>query len=226
MQMGNLGGIMGKLFSLLVVCLGAYHVALADVSSEQNKHLIENCIAQPAVISAWRVSSNSSSDRVFVSEGKIYIELGVQLRYQHYFSSEEFTQAVQLMEGAREEIEKYYASQGVYLQLTFDHARYDATSRAGHPQPQNRDHVVYIRRETGEHMKSVYWGVNFSWSQKDRGAILSHEVAHLMGLKDEYETRLAERIGEEDNIMNNWDAPGARFYPHQIAQLIAPICGE
>ena len=220
-----------KIVISIGLCLSLFnHTAQASLKDTVQQGMnrfpqISECLhKESAGRSVWRNTNQISSDRIFIENDMIHIDLSVQLRYQHYFSPDELALAMELIEETRSHIEQFYATQGLRLHLTFYHAPYDSTSLAGHPQPPERSHVVYIRRNTGEHMKSLYWGVNFSWSNTERAAIYTHEVSHLLGLKDEYRTALAERIGEEDNIMNNWDAEYARFYPHQIDTLIAPLC--
>lgn len=171
-----------------------------------------------------RFKNQESTDYVGIENGLITIKAAVQLRYQHYYSNKELSLAQELIEEARESIEDFYRKYNLNLQLTFHHAPFDSLSMSPHPMPPKQSYVVYIRKNTGEHMKSVYWGVNFDWPAKPRAMIYTHEFSHKLGLKDEYPSRLSTRQGEPDNIMNNWDAKGARFYPHQIKQIISPLC--
>lgn len=171
-----------------------------------------------------RKKNQETTDYVGVENGRIVVKAGLQLRYQHYFSQAELVEARRLIDQVRPYIEKIYARNGIELRLTLHHAPYDPAAVNPHPAPPGNAYVVYVRRDTGDHMNSVFWGVNSSWDSTMRGSIYAHEFAHKLNLKDEYDTLLAERIGEADNIMRNWKAAGARFYPHQIRTIISPLC--
>ena len=192
---------------------------------DETKEIYMDCLerSEEGVFYA-RNLNQKATDYVGVRQGRIVIRAELQLRYQHYFTDEEIAEAIMLIEGVRPHIEEFYARQGLALELTFHHTPYDSSSRTPHPSPPGNAYVVYIRRNTGEHMTSMYWGVNPDWEADARGSIYTHEFSHKLNLKDEYDTLLADRIGEKDNIMRDWNADNARFYPHQIRSLVSPLC--
>jgi hypothetical protein len=173
-----------------------------------------------------RFSKNQSSDFIRVNDGRAQIKIQIQLRYQSYFSEAELQEATLLLENSKEVIKRFYQQYFIDLDIDFEHAYYDFTQRSPHPTPNRDKHIIYIKRDMDEYMNLMYWGVNRHWSPEMRGKIYTHEFSHLLGLKDEYDTTLATRIGEPDNIMRNYDANPGRFYPHQIKELLAPICGH
>ena len=173
-----------------------------------------------------RKKNQKATDYVGVEDGRIVIKAELQLRYQHYFTQQELTEAIRLVDQVRPYVERIYARNGIDLRLTLYHAPYDPVAMNPHPTPPGNAYVVYVRRDTGDHMNSLFWGVNADWDAKSRGSIYAHEFAHKLDLKDEYDTLLAERIGEADNIMRDWKAAGAKFYPHQIKTMISPLCSS
>lgn len=189
---------------------------------------IEECINN-APQEQWvsrRLDRGKPTDYLYVKNGNVTLRIDIQLRYQHYFSDEEFLEATGIVEEAKKVIISFYKKYNINLIINFDHQKYNFSSRTAHPMPKTGEHVVYIRKNTGDAMKETYWGINYSWSTQDRGMIYAHELSHLFGLKDEYETTLADRIGEEDNIMREWSHPNARFYPHQIQEILSPLCHD
>jgi len=213
-----------RTLSVIAVLLIGFDSSWADANMEISK-FVSACLEKSDEGQfVARRKNQQATDYVGVEGGKIIIKAGLQLRYQHYFFNEELVEAMQLIEQVRPHIEAIFLQHGLELQLTFYHAPYDLTSMNPHPTPPDNAYVVYIRRDNGDHIHSLFWGVNFTWKSRMRGLIYTHEFSHKLGLKDEYDTALADRIGEEDNIMRNWDAEGAKFYPHQIKRILSPLC--
>ncbi|MCB0341136.1 MAG: hypothetical protein H6626_05175 [Pseudobdellovibrionaceae bacterium] len=163
-------------------------------------------------------------------DGIWVIRATVQLRYSHYFSAEELEEARGIMEQTRQWIQDYYAPYGFDLQITFDHAYFDGSSRNSYNTPKKDSFVVYIRRNTGYHMKSVYWGVNRDFDFVERAVLITHEFSHLLGLKDEYQSAIGAASPEEeasyenDSLMKNTDHPQPKLYPRHMKTILRPIC--
>lgn len=171
-----------------------------------------------------RYTNRESSDYIFKDNDEIHIKIKIQLRYQLSFTDEEFTQAKILIEEAKNFIREFYAQHHLNVEIKLEHAKFYRNSMNPYPRPTDNAHIVYIRKEMGDAMSVLTWGVNFQWDPIMRGQIYAHEFSHLLGLQDEYDTPRATRIGEIDNIMRNWDAPKPKLYPHQIKQIISPLC--
>ena len=187
---------------------------------------VESCLREAASVSVerWpRYGNGKATDYLSVDHGVLRIAVNLQFRYQHYFSDSEFEQAVKAVEASTLHIEHFYADHGIDLELGLYHARYNAQARNPHPHPGSGTHVIYMRKNTGDHMKSIYWGVNYDWSARKRGQIYTHEFLHLVGLADEYRSDQTSQAAE-DNIMNNWWHPSARLYPNQLQQIYSPVC--
>jgi hypothetical protein len=163
-------------------------------------------------------------------DGHYVIGINVQLRYAAYFSVDELAEARQIMERVKTWIADYYHHYGLHLNIHFEHAAYNPRASNPHPMPEKPSHVVYIRRDTGSHMKKTYWGVNREWDDDARARIITHEFSHLLNLKDEYLTLMgAQSIKEEahfedDSLMKNVDHPHPRLYLRHIQQIVAPLC--
>ena len=180
------------------------------------------------------IKSSSQSDYYTVgkTDGLYHVKTDIQLRYPSYFTSEEFTRASLILEEIRRWIQEYYKTYGLYLDIRFEHAPFDRASNNPHPTPAEQSFVVYIRRNTGSHMKELFWGVNPDWDINDYAKVIAHEFSHLLSLKDEYlvasgaQTQEEEASYEEDSLMKNTDSPNPKLYLRHIKKILAPLCNE
>lgn len=151
-----------------------------------------------------------------VEKGFPRVDADVDLRYWPGMTDQELAQAELLMDESRKAIRRFYANYGLIVEPVFHHVRDEKPAGKNH-------YVVYLARHL-EGMSAMNWGVNASWPARERGMIHTHEFGHVLGLKDEYETLMAERLGEPDNIMRTWNAPDGRLYLRQIKTILARLC--
>lgn len=217
------------LMGLSFIFAVASNIALA----EDNKNIIQECVNRVGPnVEAFRRGGVGAyeSDYVRIVNGVPQIDATVDLRYPFaYMSKSEIDSSIEIMEVSKAEIIQFYAKNGIKLNLTFNH------QTEANPWSPRDNFVVNLRRNMGDTMKSTFWGINAHWDNTMRGQIHGHEFSHLLSLEDEYESPnvakrlppgVEPRIGEDDNIMAHWDAEEARFYPHQIKQLLGPICSK
>lgn len=162
--------------------------------------------------------------------GNYVIGINIQLRYAAYFSDQELEQAEKILEQVKTWITRYYKAYGLHMDIHLEHAHFNRASSNPHPMPQTHGHVIYIRRDTGHHMKKTYWGINRDWDFEQRARLIAHEFSHLLQLKDEYLTTIGaqsrqEEAGyEDDSLMKNAGHPEPKLYLRHIQQILSPLC--
>lgn len=201
------------------LCLALLLCAPAARASEDERiRAYVRACAEAAAPGARVAGLPGAPETYFLSVDKGFprVDVDVDLRYWPGMTDRELAQAEAVMDESRKAIRRFYAAHGILVEPVFHHVRDE--------KPAGRNHyVVYLARHL-EGMSSMNWGVNASWAPRERAMIHTHEFGHVLGLKDEYETLMAERIGEPDNIMRAWNAPNGRLYLRQIKTIVSRLC--
>ncbi len=194
--------------------------AAATPAAEEDARIaayVDACAKSAAPGATVRAAPNAP-ESYFLStiDGVPTIKLDADLRWSGATTEREMAAAKEVLAASIRAVQRFYARYGIRVQPTFHYQR--GQEAAG------KDHFVIYLSPYVKVMSPMNWGVNAGWSDQDRAMVHTHEFSHLLGLKDEYETLMAVRIGEPDNIMRKWNAENGRLYLRQIRDILAPLC--
>lgn len=198
------------------------------------RHELNASFVNSQGVNSQGVKSRTPSESYLVGKvnGSYIVEINVQLRYPSNLSHAESIEAEQIFEEVKQWITQYYKNYGLKLNIHFEHAHFNRALSNPHPTPQEQSFVVYIRRNTGHHMKEIYWGLNRDWDFYERAKIIAHEFSHLLLLKDEYFTAIGAQTPQEeasyqnDSLMKNVDHPNPKLYLRHFKQILSPLCQQ